>query len=106
MELKAFNRWSTEGIKVNDAGLKDYINLKPKISPRTGATYAGNRFHKSRVFIIERLMNKVMVPGHKSRKHFKTSYHCTGKSNHAYNIIENVLKKIEAKTKKNPIEIF
>ena len=105
-EIKAFNRWGTEGIKVDDPGLKDYITLQPKIVPRTGAKYAGNRFHKSRVFIIERLMNKIMIPGHKGKKHFRTSYPMTGKGHKAYDITENTLKLIEKQTNENPIKIF
>jgi small subunit ribosomal protein S7 len=105
-ELKAFNRWSTEGIKVEDPGLKNYITLEPKIVPRTGAKYAGNRFHKSKVFIIERLMNKIMIPGHKSKKHFITTYTMTGKASKAYAITEKTLELIEKQTNENPIKIF
>ena len=50
--IKAFNRWDTEGIKIEDKGLVDYIVLEPRIVPRTGARYAGNRFHKSKLFIV------------------------------------------------------
>lgn len=106
MNIKAFNRWSTEGIKIEDLGLLNYISLEPKIVAKTGARYAGNRFHKSRTFIVERLVNKVMVPGHKGKKHFKTSYHITGKASNAYNIVENVFKIIEKKTNENPIKVF
>jgi len=105
-EIKVFNRWSVEGIKVDDPGLVKYINLDATIVPRTGARYAGNRFHKSKVFIVERLMNKLQNPGHKGKKHFKTSYHCTGKGHTIYNIMENVLKIIEQRTKNNPIEVL
>ncbi len=105
-EIKAFNRWSTESIKVEDPGLRDYITIEPKIVPRTGARYAGNRFHKSKVFIIERLMNKIMVPGHKAKKHFKSSYKITGKSQKAYTIVEKTLRLVEARTKENPIKVF
>ena len=105
-EIKAFNRWSTEGIKVEDPGLRNYITLSPKIVPRTGAKYAGNRFHKSRVFIVERLMNKLMVPGHKSRKHFKSSGRTTGKAHKAYDIVEKTLRIIEKRTNDNPIKVF
>jgi small subunit ribosomal protein S7 len=105
-QLKAFNRWSTEGIKVDDPGLKAYITLEPKIVPRTGAKYAGNRFHKSRVFIVERLMNKIMIPGHKGKKHFRTSAPLTGKANTAYNITEKTLSIIEKQTNENPIKVF
>lgn len=105
-EIKAFNRWSTDGIKVEDPGLKNYITLNAKIVPRTGAKYAGNRFHKSRVFIVERLMNKLMVPGHKSRKHFKSSGRTTGKAHKAYDIVEKTFKIIEKRTNGNPVKVF
>ena len=104
--IKAFNRWDTEDIKVADKGLQNYITLTPKIVPKTGARYAGARFHKSKTFIVERLINKIMIPGHKSKKHFRTSYHMTGKANNAYQIVEKAFKLIEARTKQNPIAVF
>ena len=105
-EIKVFNRWSVEGIKVDDQGLQYYVTLQPKIVPKTGARYAGNKFHKSRVFIVERLINKLMIPGHKGKKHFKTSYHMTGKANTAYGIVEEAFRLIEKQTKENPIKVF
>lgn len=105
-EIKVFNRWSMEGIKVDDMGLQPYVALQPRIVPKTGARYAGNKFHKSRTFIVERLINKVMVPGHKSKKHYRTSYHLTGKAETAYDIVENAFKQIEKTTKENPIKVF
>jgi small subunit ribosomal protein S7 len=104
--LKIFNRWTTEGINVDDLGLKAYITLNPRIVPKTGARYAGNKFHKSNITIVERLINKVMVPGHKSKKHNKSSGHITGMASKAYNIVEESFNLIEAKTKENPIAVF
>ena len=104
--ILAFNRWSLEGIKVEDIGLQQYITLQPKIVPKTGARYAGSKFHKSKTFIVERLINKLMIPGHKSKKHFKTSYHITGKAQTAYNIVEEAFKHIEKATKENPLKVF
>ncbi len=104
--IKTFGKWDTEGIKVEDQGIKEYINLSPTFVPKTGARYAGKRFHKSNVFIVERLINKVMVPGHKGKKHFKSSSHITGKSNKAYNIVEKAFEIIEKKTKENPVKVF
>ena len=104
--IKAFNRWDVSGIKVLDEGLKTVISLEPRIVPKTGARYAGNRFHKSKTFIVERLMNKIMIPGHKSKKHFKSSGHITGKANKAYGMVESALRKIEAQTKENPIKVL
>jgi len=105
-EIKAFNRWGMEGIKVDDPGLQAYVTLQPRIVPKTGARYAGSKFHKSRTFIVERLINKLMVPGHKSKKHFRTSGHITGKAETAYDIVENAFKQIEKTTKENPIKVF
>lgn len=106
MELKAFNKWETAGIKTADMGLTDYITLKPRIVPKTGARYVGQRFHKSQTFIVERLINKIMVTGHKSKKHFKTSYTFSGKGNKAYGIVQKAFEIIQNKTKQNPIAVF
>ena len=105
-QIKLFNKWKVEGIKVDDPGLVDYIALNPRIVPKTGARYAKNRFYKSKVFIVERLINKVMVPGHKSKKHFKTSGHITGKANKAVSIVEDAFNMIEKQIKENPIKVF
>ena len=105
-DVKAFGRWSMDGIKVDDQGLQSYVTLNPRIVPRTGARYAQKRFYKSRVFIVERLMNKLIVPGHKSKKHYKTSSHITGKVHMAYHIVEEAFKHIEKTTKENPIKVF
>lgn len=105
VEIKAFGKWSVKDIKVEDPGLVNYINLEPKIVPRTFGRYEHTKFHKSKTFIIERLMNKLMVPGHKGRKHKITSYKMTGKSGQAYKIMLETLELIEKQTNKNPIEM-
>jgi len=105
-QILAFNRWSLDGIKVEDHGLQHYVTLQPKIVPKTGAIYAGNKFYKSKTFIVERLINKLMIPGHKGKKHYKTSYHMTGKAETAYDIVESAFKQIEKTTKENPIKVF
>jgi small subunit ribosomal protein S7 len=105
-QVLAFNRWDCLGIKVQDPGLIRYINVNPVIVPKTGARYAGKRFHKSKLFIVERLINRAMNPGHKGKKHFRTSSHCTGKGVSAAKLIEDALKIVEQRTKKNPIEVL
>lgn len=105
-ELKLFNRWDTSEITVGDIGLRNYITLEPRVVPKTGARYAGNRFHKSRVSIVERLANKLMIPGHKARKHFKSSGRCTGKSTQILKLIEDAFDRIEQSMSMNPVEVF
>ncbi len=104
MEVKAFNKWKIE-VEVEDPGIKPYINLKPRIVPFSGATYAKQQFHKSNTFIIERLMHKLMNTGHKGKKHFITSGRNTGKSHTIYNIMIETLELIEKKTEENPITV-
>jgi small subunit ribosomal protein S7 len=107
MAILAFNRWSTEGITVDDPGLKAYMNLEPKVVPRTGGRSAKFRFHKSQnVFVVERLMNRLMNCGHKAKKHLISSFHMTGKGHTVYNIMEKALEVIEKKTGQNPIAVL
>ena len=105
--ILAFNRWDCSQIKVQDPGLKDYVNVNAVIVPRTGAKYAGNRFHKSKLFIVERLINKVMVPGRiGTKKHKISSDMTTGKGATAYNLVLKAFEIIEQKTKENPVAVF
>ena len=104
--LKLFNKWSFEGIKVKDPGLVKYINLEPRIIPKTYGRFSQKRFGKARMNIVERLMNKMMVPGHKGKKHFVTSGRCTGQTEKIYKIVKKAFEIIEKRTNKNPIEVL
>jgi len=104
--MKLFNIWETEGIKVVDPGLGRYINLNQILIPRTAGRNTRVKFHKSNYHIVERLMNKLMIPGHKGKKHKVSSGHTTGKIVKVYNIVEESFKIIEKKLNKNPIEVF
>ena len=105
-EIKFFNRWSAEGVKVEDLGLSRYISLAPRIMPKSGARYAGARFHKSNTFIVERLATKLMTSGHKGKKHFMSSGHNTGKKNGVLKVIEKAFAKCEMQLKQNPLAIL
>ncbi|MBS3127142.1 30S ribosomal protein S7 [Candidatus Woesearchaeota archaeon] len=104
--VKFYNRWDAGGATVQDLGLQRYITIQPKIIPKTGARYAGSRFHKSQTFIVERLASKLMSSGHKGKKHFMSSGHNTGKKNKVISIVEHALAKAEAKLKQNPLVIL
>ncbi len=104
--MKLFNKYDISEIHVNDPGLQRYINLNPLLVPKTVGKYSNNRFWKSKYNVVERLMNKVMVPGHRGKKHKITSGHNTGKGVKAYNIVVETFNIIEKKLNKNPIEVF
>lgn len=105
-DLRVFNRWEITGIAVQDPGLQRYITVEPRIVPRTGGRNAQQRFYKSKTFIVERLMNRIMNPGHRSRKHVITSGTHTGKAQKVQKILIAVMELLEQKTKQNPIAVI
>ena len=102
-EIKFFNKWDSKTAIVADPGLIRYITTDARLMPKTGARYAGNRFHKSNTSIVERLAAKLMCSGHKSKKHLMSSGHNTGKKNSVLKIVEESLEIIEKKTNQNPV---
>jgi small subunit ribosomal protein S7 len=106
VEMKIFDRWSTEGIIVNDIGLRRYINLSSVIIPKTGGRLAKQQFYKSKMTIVERLITKLMIPGHRGKKHVITSGKNVGKYFTNYKTVKQTFEKIEQITKMNPIEVL
>lgn len=105
-EAKLFDEWNWDEVEITDKGLERYIDLGPIIVPNTFGRHANQRFNKSEVSIVERLINKLMVPGHKGSKHWKTSGICTGKKSRAIKILKEAFETIEEKTDKNPIQVL
>lgn len=106
VEIKLFNRWSFKDIEIRDPGIKPYINLDPIVIPKTFGRNTQQKFHKSKMNIVERFANKIMVPGHRGKKHLISSADNVGKTQTVLNIIKNVFEKLEKKTNKNPIEVL
>lgn len=105
-EIKIFDKWTTKGIEVKDKGLERYMNLEPVIVPKSGGRHSTQQFHKSKMSIVERLITRLMVPGHHGDKHVITSGRVVGRYTTAYNIVRDAFATIEEKTKKNPIEVL
>ncbi len=103
--FKMFGKWATN-IEVFDISLKPYINLTPISVPFSAGRTAKKQFWKSKKSIVERLMAKLMVTGHKGKKHFRTSGPNIGKIATQFNNVKKTFEIIEQRTKKNPIEVF
>lgn len=95
VEFKVFDKWSLEGIEVQDVGLKRYISLKSIQNPHSGGRHEHHKFMKSNVNIVERLINSMMRPGKSG-----------GKKAKATSIVKNAFEIINLKTRKNPVEIL
>ena len=105
-EIKLFNRWSFDGVEVEDQGLKNYVNIEPIVIPRTNGYYHNTPFYKTKLNIVERLMNRLQVCGHKGKKHKISSGHNTGKTRKQTKLIYEVMEELEKRTKQNPIQVL
>ncbi|MEM1645239.1 MAG: 30S ribosomal protein S7 [Ignisphaera sp.] len=93
--IKLFGRWSFRDVIVQDPSLKKYISLKFVVVPHSSARHAKRRFGKAEVFIVERLINKLM---RKAKN--------TGKKHLAYNIVKTAFELINIKTGENPLQVL
>jgi small subunit ribosomal protein S7 len=105
-EIKLFDKWSFQGLIVVDQGIAPYINLKPVVIPRSNGYYHNTPFYKTKVNIVERLMNRLAVTGHKGKKHKMSTGHNTGKAKMQTSILFDVLSELERITKENPIQVL
>ncbi|MBU0953073.1 MAG: 30S ribosomal protein S7 [Nanoarchaeota archaeon] len=104
--LLLFNRWDTTQVAVTDPGLKNYINLSPKIIPRTNGLFTSRPVSKVKATIVERFVNKLMVPGHRGKKHKITSGRCTASNQAILLAVREAFDLIEKRTKKNPVQVL
>lgn len=103
--FKIFDRYDLAEIKVVDPGLKNVINLEPKLilkSQGRNVVKGG----QAKVNVVERLMNKLAVAGHRGKKHRLIVGHSTGKYSKNMNIVLEAFKLIEKKTQKNPVQVL
>mgnify|MGYP006273108471 CR=1 FL=1 len=105
-EIKLFGEYDLKEVKVTDISLEPYINLKPVMSPLSYGRNIKKQFWKSKKPIIERLIGKMMVAGHKGKKHWRTSNVASGKTATIYNILREAFEIIGQKTKKNPVQVL
>jgi small subunit ribosomal protein S7 len=104
--MKLLNRWESQNITLTDHSLKKIINLKERLVAKTQGRNASRRFYRNKTNIVERLITRMMVPGHKGKKHFKSSGSCSGKYTTCSKVVTETFKIIEQKTKENPLQIF
>jgi len=104
-QFKIFDLYDISEIKVKDEGLKSAINLQPKLILKTqGRNF--QKFGQVKTNIVERLMNKLAVAGHRGKKHKIILGRSTGKYSKNMKIVLDAFKLVEKKTGKNPVEVF
>lgn len=87
-------KYDMDEIKIEDQGLKRYINLDTE-NIYLGGVNSNKMFAKSKTPIVERFINQLM----RTQKF-------TGKKIKAYNIVKDAFEIIDKKISKNPLQIL
>jgi len=104
--IKMFGIWPMDKLKVSDPGLKDYISVKPVIVPRSGGRHGKRQFYKSKISLVERLMNHMFVNGHRGKRHLLTSGDRAGKVSANWKTMKEMLTILEKRAKINPLQVL
>jgi len=88
------SKYKMDEIKIEDQGLARYINLETENIYR-GGVYSNKLFAKSKIPIVERLINNIMRT---------ESYN--GKKIKAYKVVRNAFEIIDKRVKSNPMQVF
>ncbi len=99
--LLLWNRWDMTGVKVEDPGLQNVISLKPILVPHSGGRHEHKKFGKTRVNVVERLVDQLM---HFGKKYAKNTGRMGGKKQNALKIVKTAFVIIELRTGQNPIQ--
>ena len=96
--LLLWNKWDMTHVKVEDQGLASVIDLRPMLIPHSGGRHEHQKFSKTKVNVVERLVNQLM---HFSKKHAKNTGRMKQKS---MSIVRTAFEIIAIKTGSNPVQ--
>ncbi len=103
--FKLFGIYDVSDVKVNDPGMRRYINLEPKLLVKSYGRIH-EKFGRGKINLLELFANLIAVPGHRGKKHkIQTSWK-SGKYSQNMRIVLNCLNIIEERTKNNPVQVL
>ena len=94
-ETPVFGKYTSTGIQVSDVGLARYISLEAVGPMHHSARHADKHFGKTKVHVVERLINDIM----------RTETY-QGKKSKAYKAVELAFARVAEKTKENPVQVL
>jgi len=87
-------KYEMSDVKIEDKGLERYVNLDTE-RIYLGGVFSNKMFAKSKIPIVERLINNIM----------RTEQY-TGKKTKAYKAVKSAFEIIDKRTKTNPVQVF
>jgi small subunit ribosomal protein S7 len=103
--FKLFDLYDISGIEVKDPGLKPVINLQSRLVLNSHGRNV-QKFGALKVNVVERLMNRIAVAGHRGKKHKIAKGEASGKYSKNMKILLEAFKLIEKRTGKNPVAVL
>jgi small subunit ribosomal protein S7 len=94
-ETPVFGKYTSTGIQVPDVGLARYISLEAVGPMHHSARHANKHFGKTKVHVVERLINDIM-----------RSETYQGKKSKAYKAVEMAFARVAEKSKENPVQVL
>lgn len=88
-----FDRYDLGEVVIKDGGLAKYMDITPTSIPSSGGKHANRWLGKSKMSIVERLINNMM----------RTDKY-TGKKGKSYQAVKDAFDIIHERTKKNPVQ--
>lgn len=105
VNMKIFGLWDVSEVSVQDPGLKRVVNLDDKLLLKSHGRIKYDQA-KTKINVIERLINLLQVPGSRGKKHRIIMNWITGKQQKTTMIVIDALKIVEQQTKLNPLAVF
>jgi small subunit ribosomal protein S7 len=103
--FKVFDLYPVDAIVIKDPALKPYLSVSAKLLLKSHGRIK-EKLSKTKVNVVERLANRLQVPGHLGKKHRIITSWASGKYNRNMKTILQALHLVEQKTKKNPVQVL
>jgi small subunit ribosomal protein S7 len=88
-----FGKWAVEGIEFSDGSTERYITVTPIAN--TMGRHADKQFKKSKISVVERLINRLMQTDEN-----------TGKKQLTTNLVRDAFETINDRTGENPVQVL
>jgi len=105
IQFKVFDLYDVSEVGVRDPSLKKVINLDAKLVLKSNGRIKYDHA-KTKVNVIERLVNIIGVPGSRGKKHRIITNWSSGKHSKNTKIVLDAFEIIAKKTGENPVAIF
>lgn len=103
--IKLFDMYEAT-VTVKDISMQPYMNFTPKLLVKSYGRRNTEHLGNTKVNLIERLANRLAVPGHQGRKHKIITNWSSGRYTTNMKTVMKALALIEKKTGKNPVQVF